>query len=118
MKLTSIANKPPKPVFNQVRETPAVVKALADEASNVGISATEALRQIIAGYLANPFAFAPGISKGRKSAVWDNIKSDPATIEAFTRLATEHGVSVAEGIRQCVRGYLRQHGRLPKKLDA
>lgn len=108
MKLKAPKPKPAKPLFNQVRETPAVVKALADEANAVGIPSTEALRQIIADYNANPFTFDRRRSLGRKSGVWDNIKSDQTTIDTFTAHTARHGISVAEGIRQCVRRYLKQ----------
>lgn len=92
--------------FNQVKEDPAVVQALAEAAKKEGISSSEALRQIIAGYLANPFPFVQTKYRHKKTDVWSNIRSDKETVDRFTRHAEMHGVSVAEALRQCVRNYL------------
>lgn len=112
MKLKASPPSRPRPVFVQIRETPEVVKSLADEAASAGIVSTEALRQIIADYNAHPFEFAPPIRAGRKTHLWSNIKSDQATVDTFTAHARRQGVSVAEAIRQCVRRYLKAQGRI------
>lgn len=88
-----------------------MVQALAQEAAAVGITATEALRQIVVDYNARPWPFRPRSPNADKTAVWANIASDQPTIDKFTRHAKRHGVSVAEGIRQCVQKFLNEPGR-------
>lgn len=98
-----------KPVcFPTVRDTPEVVEALAAVAHAAGITSTEALRLAIAHYLAKPFPFK---HEDKKSGVWAKFRTDGATVDAFTAHAQAHGVSVAEGIRQCVRKFLSKQGR-------
>lgn len=97
-------------IFQQVRETPEVHKALVEEAARVGISQPEAIRQIISAYLSDPFPFT-GKTGGNKSAVWANISAPREMVDAFTHHTQVQGVSVAEGIRQCVRRFLEKKGR-------
>lgn len=102
------SNSTPSCVINQVRETPEIVQALKSEASQVGIFVPEAIRQIIRGYNRKPFAMKPGLSPGRKSAVFAAIDIDKATHDAFKEHCERHGVRVPEGIRQAVRRYLEK----------
>ena len=94
--------------FATVRDTPEVVKALAEVAAAEAISSTDAIRQVIKEYLEQPFKFEP---ERFKTAVWANVRTDQATVDAFAAHAHAHGVSVAEGIRQCVRRFLANQGR-------
>lgn len=81
---------------------------MAEVAEAAGITSTEALRLVIANYLVKPFPFKP---ESMKTGVWAKLRTDRATVDAFTEHAQAHGVSVAEGIRQCVRRFLIRQGR-------
>lgn len=93
-------------VLTQVREDPAIIAALSREAARAGITSTEAIRQLIDGYLANPWDFKPRAASKAKTGVWSAIKAPEQVIQDFSAQAERCGVSAAEGVRQVVRIYL------------
>lgn len=93
-------------VLTQVREDPAIIAALASEAERAGITSTEAIRQLIDNYLANPWYFKPRAASDAKTGIWSAIKMPDMVIRDFTAHAERGGVSVAEAVRQVVRRYL------------
>ena len=95
MKLKPRQPKPPIPLIQQVRETPEVVQALGEEAEAVGISSTEALRQILRAFVDKPWTLSEGKTPGRKTAAWANIKAPQELVDAFTHHTDTAGISAA-----------------------
>lgn len=98
-------------VLTQVREDPAVIAALGVEAERAGIASTEAIRQLIDGYLADPWKFQPRTMSDTKTGTWSAIKVSDQVVQDFTLCAERGGVSVAEAVRQIVRRYLNESVR-------
>lgn len=108
--------KPTKPAPNipMTRDTQAVGQAFIQAAHDAGISASQGLAQLLEQYAAKPFAFTPGISPGRKDWRSRSITVDPAVARQIQRRAEHAGITLGEAIRQVVRRYLEQEGRLPE----
>lgn len=110
MKLQRIT--PTTTTLPAVREEKAIVQAFIQAANDAGISGTQGLAQLLAQYAAKPFAFTPGISPGVKDWQMRTIELEPAIAQVLEKRAAKHGVKVAEAVRQIVRRYLQQEGRL------
>ena len=89
-------------VLPKVRERQDVVDALSDAAKTAGITESEALRQLLNAYLAQPFHMGQA-SKGNLDGTLAPCRVSNALLVGVQRHARYAGVSVSELIRQVVR---------------
>ena len=101
----------PPAVLPKVRERQDVVDALSEAAKAADITDSEALRQLLDAYLAQPFLIAEA-TKGNLDATLAPCRVSNALLVGVQRHARISGVSVSELIRQVVR---RQVGAAPAR---
>lgn len=92
----------------QVRELHEHLEALGAKAQAVGIPTTEALRQIIAHFVENPFDLDPGKTfvGDRASGATATFHMDGATYCRFLELIEGMGVTFPNAMRQLIRKFL------------
>lgn len=84
-------------------------RALAKQAMKAGITPSEAIRQLLAAYLVNPFKLSSqDLTDGLKDRHWAPLRAQAALVAGITKAAQKAGVSVGEAIRQIVRNHLAQ----------
>lgn len=103
MKLTS---KPAMGRHPTVRETAATVKHFRKHCDGLGITVSDGLRQLIAGYLARPFKVKPGRRGEGREAILGTPHDRVDNIEALAKHAKRMGVSTGQIIRELVRRHL------------
>ena len=92
-----------------VRGSEADYKALKKQATNAGITPSEAIRQLLDVYLAEPFKLSSqDLTDGMKDRHWAPLRAEAALVAGITKAAQKAGVSVGEAIRQIVRNHLAQ----------
>ena len=94
-----------------VREDPEVVQRLADVADKAGVSSPEAIRQLLAAYVARPYDLEklPVARRGLTSRLGP-VKLDAAVLEGFKRHAEDAELSMGEAVRRVVRRFLDKQG--------
>lgn len=94
-----------------VREAPDLVQRLADTAAKAGVSSPEAIRQLLAAYVARPYDLEklPVARRGLTSRLGP-VKLDAAVLEGFQRHAEDAELSMGEAVRRVVRRFLDKQG--------
>jgi hypothetical protein len=103
--------KEEKTLMPYVRENPLVLDALAKEAKAKGVSTYEAVRQLVRGFVADPFPLSTDF-EAPKSSAYGAIRCDKTVVDAFRALATEQGLSCSDAMRAVVHHFLRNRGHL------
>lgn len=93
---------PTPAVLPKVRERQEVVDALSEAARAAGITDSEAVRQLLEGYLREPFTLAPATT-GALDGILAPCRANKPLVVGIQRHAKKAGVSVSEIIRQVVR---------------
>lgn len=93
-----------------VRGSEADYRALSKQSKKAGITTSEAIRQLLTGFLTQPFSLiSEMLTDGAKDRNWAPLRAEPALVASITKAANKAGVSVGEAIRQIVRKHLRSN---------
>lgn len=92
----------------QVRELTTHLEALNAKAQEAGVTTAEALRQIVAHFVENPFPLdAEKLYVGyRDSRALSSFHMDPATLGRFLENIERQGVTFPNAVRQLIRRFL------------
>ena len=94
-----------------VREDPDVVQRLGETADKAGVSSPEAIRQLLAAYVARPYDLEklPIARRGLTSRLGP-VKLDAGVLKAFQAHAEDAELSMGEAVRRVVRRFLAKQG--------